>query len=49
MKRRNQRHTSEPIVRKLRDAEVVLNNRKSIEEVLKLMEISEATFHRWRN
>ena len=37
------------IVKKLRDAEVMLNNGKSMEEVLKLLEVSEATFNRWRN
>ena len=39
----------EQIVKKLRDAEVMLNGGKSIEEVLKTLEVSEATFHRWRN
>jgi transposase-like protein len=27
----------------------MLNNGKSMEEVLKLLEVSEATFNRWRN
>ena len=27
----------------------MLNGGKSIEEVLKTLEVSEATFHRWRN
>ena len=49
MKKRSKRHNPEQIVKKLRDAEVMLNHGKSIEEVLKVMEISEATFHRWRN
>ena len=49
MKKRSKRHNPEQIVKKLRDAEVMLNNGKSIEEVLKVIEISEATFHRWRN
>lgn len=49
MKKRSKRHNPEQIVKKLRDADVMLNNGKSIEEVLKVMEISEATFHRWRN
>jgi putative transposase len=49
MKKRSKQHNPEQIVKKLRDAEVMLNNGKSIEEVLKVMEISEATFHRWRN
>ena len=49
MKKRNKRHSPEQIVKKLRDAEVMLNHGKSMEEVLKVMEVSEATFHRWRN
>lgn len=49
MKKRSKRHRPEQIVKKLRDAEVMLNNGKSIEEVLKVMEVSEATFNRWRN
>ena len=49
MKKRSNRHSPEQIVKKLRDAEVMLNNGKSMEEVLKVMEVSEATFNRWRN
>ena len=49
MKKRNKRHSPEQIVKKLRDAEVMLNGGKSIEEVLKTLEVSEATFYRWRN
>ena len=49
MKKRSKRHRPEQIVKKLRDAEVMLNNGKSMEEVLKMMEVSEATFNRWRN
>ncbi len=49
MKKRSKRHRPEQIVKKLRDAEVMLNSGKSMEEVLKVMEVSEATFNRWRN
>ena len=49
MKKRSKRHRPEQIVKKLRDAEVMLNNGKSMEEVLKVMDVSEATFNRWRN
>ncbi len=49
MKKRSKRHSPEQIVKKLRDAEVMLNNGKSMEEVLKVLEVSEATFNRWRN
>ncbi len=43
------RHTPEQIVRKLRDADEKLAAGAPIPEVAKQMEISEATFHRWRN
>lgn len=46
MKRR--RHTPEQIVRKLREAERMLGEGKSIPEVAKELEVSENTFHRWR-
>ncbi|KAA5534192.1 transposase [Roseiconus nitratireducens] len=49
MKKRSRRHSPEQIVKKLRDAEVMLSNGKSMEEVLKFLEVSEATFNRWRN
>lgn len=49
MKKGSKRHRPEQIVKKLRDAEVMLNQGKSIEEVLKALEVSEATFNRWRN
>jgi len=49
MKKRSKRHSPEQIVKKLRDAEVMLTNGKSMEEVLKVMEVSEATLNRWRN
>ena len=38
MKKRSRRHSPEQIVKKLRDAEVMLNNGKSMEEVLKVLE-----------
>jgi putative transposase len=47
MKRR--RHTPEQIIRKLREAERLLGEGKTIPEVAKTLEVSEQTFHRWRN
>ena len=47
MKRR--RHTPEQIIRKLREAERLLGEGKTIPEAAKEPEISEQTFHRWRN
>jgi hypothetical protein len=42
------RHSPEQIVRKLRDADAMLNAGKELAAVLQSMEVSEATFHRWR-
>jgi transposase-like protein len=47
MKRR--RHTPEQIIRKLREAERLLGEGKTIPEAAKELGISEQTFHRWRN
>jgi putative transposase len=43
------RHTPEQIVRKLREGERLLNDGKDLVEVLRHLEISEATWSRWRN
>lgn len=47
MKRR--RHTPEQIVRKLHEGERLLNEGKDLTEVIRHLEISEGTWHRWRN
>ena len=47
MKKR--RHTPEQIIRKLREAERMLGEGKQVAEVAKALEVSEQTFHRWRN
>jgi putative transposase len=49
MTKKRKRHTPEQIVKKLRDAEVMLNAGKSMEEVFKMLEVSETTFDRWQN
>src|SRR5215216_668243 len=46
MKRR--RHTPEQIIRKLREADRLLAEGGEVPEVAKQLEISEATYHRWR-
>ncbi len=43
------RHTSEQIVRKLRQADAELAAGASVPEVARRLGVSEATFHRWRN
>jgi putative transposase len=45
---KRRRHTPEQIVRKLREADRMLGEGKDLGEVTKALEVSEATFHRWR-
>jgi putative transposase len=45
---KNNRHTPEQIVRKLRQAEARLAAGATVPEVARELGISEATFHRWR-
>lgn len=48
MTKRRKRHTPEQIVKKLRDADAMLNAGKDLAVVLQTLEVSEATYHRWR-
>lgn len=47
--RRRKRHNPEQIVRKLRDADAMLNAGKDLAAVLQALEVSQSTFDRWRN
>jgi transposase-like protein len=47
--KRRKRHGPEEIVRKLRDADAMLSAGKEIAAVLQALEVSEATYLRWRN
>ena len=47
MKKR--KHTPDQVVRKLREADRLLADGKDVSEVSKHLEISEQTYHRWRN
>jgi putative transposase len=49
MTRRKKRHSAEQIIRKLREADGMLAGGKTIGQVCQVLEISEQTFHRWRN
>jgi putative transposase len=40
--------TSEQIILKLREAEVLLSQGKSVEEISKALEVSKQTYYRWR-
>ena len=43
------RHTPEQILAKLRDAEVMQADGLNTAEIAKRLEVSEQTYHRWRN
>ncbi|MCA1677832.1 MAG: transposase [Actinobacteria bacterium] len=43
------RDTSEQVIRKLRDADRMLAEHKSVAEIAKELGVSENTYHRWRN
>lgn len=45
---KRRRHTPEQIVRKLREADRMLGEGVEVPEVCKALEVSEATYHRWR-
>jgi putative transposase len=47
--KRRKRHSPEQIVKKLRDGEAMLTAGKDLAAVLQFLEVSEATYHRWRN
>ena len=49
MNKRRKRHNPEQIVRKLRDADAMLNAGKDLASVLQVLEVSESTYQRWRN
>ena len=43
-----QRHTAEQVIGKLREAEVLQSKGMSMEEVLRQLGISDATYYKWR-
>ncbi len=42
------RHTPEQVIRKLREADGMLGEGRSVGEVCRHLEVSEPTYHRWR-
>src|SRR3954453_22174722 len=46
---KQRRNTPEQFIGKLREAERMLGEGRSIAEVAKALEVSEPTYHRWRN
>ena len=45
----HRRHTPEQVIRKLREADRLLAEGADIATVAKHLEVSEQTYHRWRN
>lgn len=43
------RHTPDQIVRKLREADRLFGEGAEVADVARHLEVSEATYHRWRN
>ena len=48
MTKKRKRHTPDQIVAKLKDADALLNLGQPLSQVLQKLEISEASYHRWR-
>jgi transposase-like protein len=46
---KQRRHTPEQVIRKLAEGEKLLAQDKPIDEVARHLEITESTWHRWRN
>jgi transposase-like protein len=46
---KGKKHKPEQIIRKLREADAMLAAGKTIGQVCQTLEVSEQTFHRWRN
>ena len=46
---KQRRHTPEQVIRKLAEGEKLLAQGKPIDEVVRHLEITESTWHRWRN
>ena len=43
------RHTPEQIVRKLKEADLMLNEGADVAAVARHLQVTETTYHRWRN
>ena len=46
---KNRRHSPEQIIRKLAEGDKLLNQGQTVEEVSRHLEITESTWHRWKN
>ena len=43
------RHSAEQIIQKVREAEIVLSQGKTVAQACKAIEVAEQTFYRWRH
>src|SRR5271155_311202 len=46
---KQRRHSPEQVIRKLAQGDKLLAEGKTVEEVARYLEVTESTFHRWRN
>jgi putative transposase len=46
---KGKKHSPEQIIKKLREADVLISTGKTLGQVVQALEISEQTLHRWRN
>ena len=46
---KGKKHNPEQIIKKLREADAMMSGGKTIGQVCQSLEVSEQTFHRWRN
>jgi len=46
---KGKKHKPEQIIKKLREADAMLGAGKTLGQVCQALEVSEQTFHRWRN
>lgn len=46
---KGKKHSAEQVIKKLREADAMLASGKTIGQVAQALEVSEQTFHRWRN
>ncbi len=46
---KGKKHSPEQIIKKLREADAMIASGKTIGQVAQALEVSEQTFHRWRN
>jgi transposase-like protein len=46
---KGRKHRPEQIIKKLREADAMMSSGKTIGQACQVLEVSEQTFHRWRN